>query len=282
MKPSDPIASRLAAVAKESGDLKGEARLYETILPLLRDAPLYACQVSLTPDQARAKMEKGLPLLHGLDLELDGQSACELMSQLAHAVENTSKKKQADPARHIRQAVKEERLDVSELLAHVAAGEDGIVEASANSMQLSPALLLTLARYALKPAMHEWRRQLESLAGISDWDSGYCFVCGAYAALGELQGNDQAKHLRCGRCGADWLFIRLRCIYCGNEDHSTLGYLSIEGQHEKMRVEVCDKCKGYLKVIAAFTPTAPDMLPVEDLATLYMDFIAQERGYARR
>ena len=70
-------------------------------------------------------------------------------------------------------------------------------------------------------------------------------------------------------------------MYCGNEDHNTLGYLYSENQREKMRVEVCDKCQGYLKVIAAFTPTPPGMLPAEDLATLHLDYIAQERGYSR-
>ena len=48
-----------------------------------------------------------------------------------------------------------------------------------------------------------------------------------------------------------------------------------------MRVEVCDKCNGYLKVVFSFAPTPPEMLPVEDLATLHLDYIAQGRGYAR-
>jgi FdhE protein len=99
--------------------------------------------------------------------------------------------------------------------------------------------------------------------------------------LGELQGNNQIRHLRCGQCGADWPSRRLQCIHCGNEDHSTLSYLYTETQQEKMRVEVCSRCNGYLKVIAAFTPTQPEMLPVEDLATLHLDYIAQERGYLR-
>ena len=48
-----------------------------------------------------------------------------------------------------------------------------------------------------------------------------------------------------------------------------------------MRVEVCDQCKGYLKVIVSFTPTPTNHLLIEDLATLHMDYIAQARGYKR-
>jgi formate dehydrogenase maturation protein FdhE len=34
-------------------------------------------------------------------------------------------------------------------------------------------------------------------------------------------------------------------------------------------------------MIAAFSPNPPEMLVVQDLATLHLDFIAQKNGYAR-
>ncbi len=40
-------------------------------------------------------------------------------------------------------------------------------------------------------------------------------------------------------------------------------------------------CGGYLKEISSFTPTPPEMLVVEDLATLHLDFIAQQMGYVK-
>lgn len=47
-----------------------------------------------------------------------------------------------------------------------------------------------------------------------------------------------------------------------------------------MRIEVCEKCCGYLKVVVSFSPLPPEMLFVEDLATVQLDYIAQWRGYA--
>ena len=129
-------------------------------------------------------------------------------------------------------------------------------------------LFVILAQNALKPALRAWHKQLTPLADGFPWQKGICFVCGAAATLGELQENDQVKHLRCGQCGADWQFPRLQCMYCGNEDHQTLKHLYTESHRETMRVEVCDKCHGYLKVITSFAPTSPEMLTVEDLATL--------------
>ncbi len=308
-----PIQQRLRALAQDAPDLKDAARVYEAILPLLGDADLHAAPVSITLDQVRTKMERGLPLLHDLDLELDGQAAHELMLSLARAVETMGAKNQrqrrwsplppypgkpvttpyedghedqdalprAMAARQIRLALEENKFDAGTLLSAVAAGESGMVMATVQYLQLDPGLVWTLAQNAFKPALRAWCQQLTPEAAEISWHRGYCYICGAAATLGELQENDQVKHLRCGQCGADWPFRRLQCTYCGNEDHNTLGYLYPEGQREKMRVEVCDKCHGYLKVIAAFTPTPPAMLSVEDLATLHLDYIAQEHGYVR-
>jgi len=294
---ADPIIQRLRALTKESPDLKDIAQLYEAILPLLRDADLHVGTISLTSEQVRAKIEAGLPLLHDVNLDLDVESVRELMIKLARAVETASKKNSwhklrlpwvhtagapASAARQIRTALEENKLDVGALLPHIAAGDNAPVATAAQGLELDPGLLMTLAQNALKPALRAWCRQLTPLVKGIPWYRGACFVCGATPTLGELQENNQVKHLRCGQCGADWQFPRLVCLHCGNEDPDTQRYLSAEGRLEKMRVEVCDKCHGYLKVINSFTPTSPEMLTVEDLATLHLDYIAEARGYARR
>jgi FdhE protein len=213
----------------------------------------------------------------------------ELILQLVHAVESIHGEIGAsDPllcteaARRIRLALEENRLNIGDLLPHVVAGKNEHVMSVAQSIELNPRLVLILTHKALEPALHSWRRQLIPLAEGLEWHKGFCFVCGAIASLGELQGNDQVMHLRCGQCGADWPFRRLLCLYCGNEDHNTQKYLYPENEREKMHVEVCEKCKGYIKVIASFAPTPAELLTVEDLATLHLDYLAQEQGYLRQ
>jgi len=293
----DPIVQRLRSLAKDSPDLKDAAQLYEAILPLLRAADLHVGTVSLTPEQARAKMEAGLPLLHDVDLDLDVEAVRELMIKLARAVETASRKNSwhklrlpwlqtssepASAARRIRLALEQNKLDTGTLLPRIAAGESGPITSMAQTLELDPGLLITLAQNALKPALRAWCRQLSPLAEGLPWRKGSCFVCGADATLAELQENNQIKHLRCGQCGADWQFPRMVCLHCENEDPDTQRYLAAEGRLEKIRVEVCDKCHGYLKVINSFAPTSPEMLTVEDLATLHLDYIAETRGYTRR
>ncbi len=304
--PIDPVAplqKRLHELASGAPDLKDAVQCYEIILPLLSSTDLRVEPVSITPAQARAKMERGQPLLQDVNLELDGRAVATLILRMARGLETLGRRKRpreprasaspksvgeafddtlqrAASARKVRMALEKNKLDVLALLPCVLSGKNDSLTIAAESLELDPSLVRTLAQNAVKPALRGWCRQLTPSAHGIQWFREYCFICGAPATLGELQGNEQAKHLRCGNCGADWPFPRLRCAHCGNEDHRTLGYLYSE-PHQKIGVEVCHGCHSYLKIIAAFDATPAEMLPVEDLATLHLDYIAQERGYGR-
>jgi len=293
---TDPLIHRLRLLARSSPALAPAARLYEAILPLLRDADLHAAPILLTPGRIQEKLRQGVPLLLDMDLDIDVAAARELMLKLAEAVARSGKKSSGFPLRlpwirsaaddhaaalKIKAAVEKNTLDAGQLLFLIAAGKHSAVFATAAERGLDPGLVLALARNTLKPGLRAWRRLLVPLAEEVVWHSAACFVCGAPAILAELQGNDQAMHLRCGMCGSDWQVRRLRCVHCGNEDHRTLQNFTEDGSGDRMRVEVCDNCRGYIKVIAAFSPTSFEELAVADLETLHLDYAAQGRGYSR-
>lgn len=303
LQTEDPIVQRLNSVAGTHPDLRAAARLYEAILPLIRDADIHVSPLHLDQATIRASLETGVPVLSGLDLEVEFKDLEELMLRLIRAVEsmNTPDKRGGrwkfwlrtthagdEPdyrslktaAAGIRQSYEDVHLDLGEILRCASSGNFNGVSETAGRLQLDINLLWTLAQHALRPALYSCRREIVPLTTGLHWDKGYCFVCGSRATLGELQDNDQVKHLRCGQCGADWHFNRLQCLHCGNMDHATQQNLYMEGCDSR-RIEACDLCRGYLKVIASFAPTPPEMLAVEDLATLHLDFIAQQRGYAK-
>jgi FdhE protein len=86
------------------------------------------------------------------------------------------------------------------------------------------------------------------------------------------------RFLRCGLCAAEWATDRLRCPFCGSRDHEDLGYLHVEGDDQK-RAVTCERCRGYIKVLASLAPIPPLDLVVHDLATIQLDLVAIERGY---
>jgi FdhE protein len=184
-------------------------------------------------------------------------------------------------AEQIRRAVETNVISLPSLWAATAAGDRQALEKSAVSHRLDFALLSLLLRTSLKPSLQVWARDLKQSVDFDRWRRGTCPVCGSLPVITEILGKEGERCLRCGLCGADWAYSRLRCAFCGNRDHKTLGHITVSGEEEKYRLQTCDECRGYLKVVVTFEPTPVELLPVEDLATLHLDLIAADHGYTR-
>ena len=192
---------RPGAHRQVSPDLARATAIYEVILPLLRDADLRPSPAGITLEEARERLEQGVPLLRGMPPAFDIQAARDLAIQLARRLEERG----IAHAASVREALESDRVDLPAQFSIFFRCDDAMAASIARDLGSDSVLLLTLVLNALKPALGVWRRQLAPLIGNGiRWDKGYCFVCGAPAALGELQGNEQSKHLRCGLCGADW------------------------------------------------------------------------------
>ncbi len=139
-------------------------------------------------------------------------------------------------------------------------------------------LLQVVMQNCLKPYLHVWREGL-AVTDISKWKKGKCPFCGNWPALAELQGTQRARHLRCGLCGADWLYNRLQCVYCGTTDIKSLGLIQVGEEPLSLSIQTCEACHGFVKTVVALEGAHPDLLPVEDLETLSLDLIASEKGY---
>lgn len=295
-RDSDPIALRFRTIAREQPLLREAVAVYETLLPVLRDAVYDVIPLAINSAEARASLAKGIPVLGDRKFEFDVDAHRELLIELARTVERTMNdseprgwrplqrtvQKQSDTAAgRLRRSLEEDRLNIGSLLRHAVSGNQKAVTETALEFGLDPDLTWLLLQNSLKPALRVWNQQVAPWIAAVPWRKGICPVCGSAATMGELQGNNQEKHLRCGACGADWTFNRLMCACCGNEDHRTQRYLAPEGRAGRVRVDTCDRCKGYLKVIAAFSPTPAELVAIEDLATSSLDRIAQEQGYRR-
>jgi formate dehydrogenase accessory protein FdhE len=272
------LRERLKAIADSFPDMAQTAQLYGAILPILRDEEIPVLPTGLSQDEVRARLEQGLPYLEGLELEVDLRQAAGLLVRLAGAAEKAGARVSAAKVG----ALLDEERDVggSAAFQAILTHDDELLGNRLEQMGLDRDLCGFLARTALKPLLRAWCRLIAPLAADVKWDRGTCFVCGSAPLLAELQGNDQERHLRCGLCGADWRIARLSCPHCGTEDHRSLKVF-FQNDPAGPRIEACDQCMTYVKVIPAFSPTPADLMPVEDLATIRLDAFAQERGYRR-
>lgn len=108
---------------------------------------------------------------------------------------------------------------------------------------------------------------------------GLCPNCGEPIRLAQLEGEGQ-KIIHCPRCNAHWQEKRLKCSHCGNENHETLKFLSVENKITE-QIYACNECKGYIKVIDTRELINKEKPAILDLKTIHLDYIAQQNGYGK-
>jgi FdhE protein len=206
----------------------------------------------------------GAPLVHGATLALDAERAGTLVRRLTDSA-GIARGATIDARAAIRAAIARD----GDSLAAMAERCDASLDSFALLAQVaSMPMLLSISRAHDERAARAWQR-------------GYCPVCGAWPSLAESRGIERERRLRCGSCSADWPLPLLRCAFCGEGDHAKLGSLLVDGEEHLRRVDTCESCRGYLKVVTTFEALGTPSLLMVDVGTVPLDLVAHERGYAR-
>jgi FdhE protein len=130
---------------------------------------------------------------------------------------------------------------------------------------------------SLRPSLEVVAQKYTDLIARSGWSEGYCPICGKEPKIGQIRGED-GRFLFCNQCGFEWHYLRIKCPFCGNEEQQSLAYFTVEGD-EQYRVDVCNECKRYIKIVDFRESKREPNLDVEDIATLHLDILANEEGY---
>jgi len=139
--------------------------------------------------------------------------------------------------------------------------------------------LSLLVYSSLAPALAGGAQQLAAayLQNV-DHNKGYCPVCGCPPAMSILDAEIGRRWLYCGFCRHQWPVQRIFCPTCENADGKQLQYFYADSEKE-YRVDLCEKCRTYLKSVDARELSRPLFAPLEQVATLHLDLSAQEKGY---
>jgi FdhE protein len=150
----------------------------------------------------------------------------------------------------------------------------------AETHDVDPGVLATVAQVLALPLLLLAAHHGEGVTP-DGWAHGYCPLCGGWPTLVEVIGLERRRLLRCGRCATGWRRDVLHCAFCGERDHRRQGGFVPQGEGERVRVETCDGCHGYLKSVATLRPNPLWRLMLEDLRTVALDLAAGDRGYRR-
>jgi len=130
---------------------------------------------------------------------------------------------------------------------------------------------------SLRPSLEIVAQKYADVIARSEWSEGYCPICGKEPKIGQIRG-EEGRFLFCNQCGFEWHFLRIKCPFCSNEEQQSLAYFTVEGD-EQYRVDVCNECKRYIKIVDFRESRREPNLDVEDIATLHLDILANEEGY---
>ena len=255
-------------------ELKEILDFYEATLKAQRQVEL-----SFQPDLSKLDIElchkrssKGLPFLKSSDIHIDQDLFDKLLEDIGQIIR--SKKKEAIPV-----TLKRFSLDKQcALLLRDILEEGPALEKLAREMKADFRVFYFLVTQAFSPFLQSYAQKLRELVDLSGWLKGVCPICGTEPMIARLEEETGRRWLFCPLCHTEWLFKRLVCPFCENDDNESLRYFFVEND-QAHRIDVCDKCKRYIKTIdIRKTDNAMNLL-VENLSTLALDIVADKEGF---
>jgi FdhE protein len=224
-----------------------------------------------------AKLAGGLPLVDFSSVVWDLAEPREYFLALLEIAEKRSPGETGEMARRIR----EKEISFNDLIYesfNPLPPEEEMEAEAEKDEEDSFDLIELFIEESLRPALERVVGAYGDIVRKAGWSEGYCPICGREPKIGEIRDDEGTRYLFCNQCGFEWEYRRIRCPFCGNEEQQTLAYFTIE-EDDRYRVDVCNECKRYIKILDfRDTKEKPDM-DVEDIATLHLDMLANDEGY---
>ena len=225
-------------------------------------------------EKATRRLGQGKPMLTFQDLTVDWANVRDLLSEVIRLTDD-----HLSPTREETEELKKIGADTALLKeeAKVWFGIGTLSRRGAKKKEAVNPLIASVLQTSLHPLLAAYADELLPLVKQESWYRSYCPVCGGSPDFAFLDKERGARWLLCSRCGAQWLFYRLACPYCGNQEQSTLAYFADD--KGLYRLYVCEKCRGYIKAIDLRKTDSEVLLPLEHVLTLDMDRQAYELKY---
>jgi formate dehydrogenase maturation protein FdhE len=171
--------------------------------------------------------------------------------------------------RHLKEDIENGELAINEAIDSVLKADAHWFNIQSKKYGIEPALLLFIFDSPLKPFFEYIAQNVEDKIKET-WLEPYCPVCGRQPIIAKKR---KMKHyMVCVYCGIEYLFDMFRCINCGNNDPTFMGFIKVN-EHDNYELNYCEICNHYIKVIEeSLIIKIPSGL--EDLLTRKLDNIA--------
>lgn len=236
--------------------------------------------IDLTEERIKLKIGEGFPLIDSGNFSVDNDSSARLFRKLCQ-LSTEENPVLASAGKALLEALDSGKLDHNELTKAVLQNQVETIEGYAKDLEVPLPVLQALAKLSIQPSLLATVAKVAKGSELNKWRQGYCPICGGLPAIAALVGEEGKREGLCSFCGHFWKLPRLGCPFCGNEKHEDLRYFYGEDD-DLYRVQVCEQCKGYIKVVDTREGFDPKGLAVDDVVTAHLDLLAEEEGYQRK
>jgi len=228
-------------------------------------------------EERKRRLSDGHYLFRPCGIELNTNESNRIAVELLDLLKKNLSDRVGD-LNNITNAMVQEKIKASGLLLQIIKNEGNQIRKVIRDNNLAEDIFTFFAIYFARP-FRQFASEylLEGLDKLS-WFSGYCPVCGHWPALAHINSESGQRTLWCLCCNTKWNFKRTQCAFCLNEDHQTLQILNPENE-ESYRIQICKKCKRYLKEVRSNIELKNFPFDEFYLGTLPLDIIAAQKGY---
>lgn len=132
------------------------------------------------------------------------------------------------------------------------------------------------AEHAIRPFLQKAAVEVKEVLHKAKGHGG-CPSCGEPPRLAIVNKNGR-KEVSCPRCLHTWEVKKVSCAHCGCEEPGQIEIIKVE-KDERAELHVCNRCKGYTKVFDVRKMVKNEALPLLDIKSIHLDYIADEHGY---
>jgi len=276
------MKNRLAQCRKDRNELEEILAFYDKVLAAQHETqeatPIP--EIGLTEEQIKLKIKEGFPLIDLGNFSVDKDSSERLFRRLCQLAREENPVL-ASAGKTLLEELDSGALDLAELCEAVLHDQAETIEEYAKDLEVPFPVLQALTKLSIQPSLLATVATVAKESELGKWRRGYCPVCGGLPAIAALVGEEGKREALCSFCGHLWKLPRLSCPFCSTEKQEDLRYFFEEGD-DLYRVQVCEKCKGYLKVVDTREGVDPRALAVDDVVTAHLDLLAEEEGYQRK
>jgi FdhE protein len=254
-----------------ASDLTGFFKSSKT-LPLFKKLP-----IRHDLENRKQRLSEGRYLLSPCGIEIYPNDANKIALEILELL-NKHLSDSKDELTAIADVMIQENIIANDLLLQILKNDGNRIRKAVRDNKLSEDIFTFFAVYFARPFREFAAGYL--LEGIDklNWFNGYCPVCGHWPGLAHINSESGQRTLWCLCCNTKWNFKRTQCAFCLNEDHNSLKLINPENE-ESYRIQVCKKCKRYIKEVRSGTDVKDFPFDKYYLGTLPLDMIASKEGY---